>query len=137
MEGDTEPAAEVIQADPVESASEKKRKNKKKKRKKAHEDGEEAKERECVLSHLDTPNQEEDWCQGGMWSLTSHPDTEQSKLKPQLATKTPTLCESNPEDQGKDSVKLKKKKKKKKLQVEEALEDTSSACSAPERWGYI
>ncbi|KAK5914019.1 hypothetical protein CgunFtcFv8_008487 [Champsocephalus gunnari] len=131
--GDTEPAAEVIQADPVESASEKKRKNKKKKRKKAHEDGEEAKERECVLSHLDTPNQEEDWCQGGMWSLTSHPDTEQSKQKPQLATKTPTLCESNPEDQGKDSVKLKKKKKKKKLQVEEALEDTSSACSAPER----
>ncbi|KAK5856243.1 hypothetical protein PBY51_007852 [Eleginops maclovinus] len=140
VEGDADPvtsAATLIQADPVESASEKKRKKKKKKRKKEHEDGEEAKERGCVPSHLDTSNQEEDWCQGGMWSLTSHPDTEQPQQKPQLATKTPTLCESNPEDQGKDSVKLKKKKKKKKLQMVEALEDTASACSAPERTSEI
>ncbi|XP_029293620.1 ubiquitin carboxyl-terminal hydrolase 36 isoform X2 [Cottoperca gobio] len=138
VEGDAEPAASaatVTQADPVESASEKKRKKKKKKRKKEHEDGEEAKERECVPSHLDTSSQEEDWCQGGMWSLTSHPDTEQSEQKPQLAAKTPTLCESNQEEQGRDSVKLlkkKKKKKKKKMQLDEALQDETSACSAPE-----
>lgn len=139
VEGDAEPVASAAtvppQADPVEPASEKKRKKKKKKRKKEHEDGEAATERECVLSHLDTANHEEDWCQGGMWSLTSHTNTEQSKQKPQLAARTPTQCESNQKEQGRDSIKLnKKKKKKKKMHLVEALQDTTSACSAPERW---
>ncbi|XP_054463695.1 ubiquitin carboxyl-terminal hydrolase 36 [Anoplopoma fimbria] len=135
VEADAEPVASpvaVTQIDPVESAGEKKRKRKKKKRKKEHEDGQTVKERECVLSHLETPNQEEDWCQGGIWSLTSHPDAEQSKQKPQLAPKTPTQCESNHEEQGRDSVQLKKKKKKKKMQLVEDLQDTTSACSAPD-----
>ncbi|XP_010736906.2 ubiquitin carboxyl-terminal hydrolase 36 [Larimichthys crocea] len=131
VEGDTEPVTSPATATPVdlaESASEKKRKKKKKKRKRENEDGEKVKERDCVPSHLDTSNQEEDWCQGGMWSLTSKPDTEQSKQKPPLAVATSTQCESDQKEQGRDSVKLKKKKKKKKL----ALQDTTSACSASE-----
>ncbi|XP_062295529.1 ubiquitin carboxyl-terminal hydrolase 36 isoform X1 [Scomber scombrus] len=137
MEGDTQAAASPAvetQSNHVESASEKKRKKKKKKRKRENEDGEKAKERECVPSHLDTSNQEEDWCQGGMWSLSSHPDTEQSKEKPLLAATTSMQRQSNQEEHRKDSVLLKKKKKKKKkMQLDEALQDTTSACSASER----
>lgn len=138
MEGDAEAAtspATVTQSNHVESTSEKKRKKKKKKRKRENEDGEKVKERECVPSHLDTSNQEEDWCQGGMWSLTSHPDAEQSKEKPQLAATTSSQCESNQEEHRRDSVllKKKKKKKKKKMQLDEALQDTTSARSAAER----
>ncbi|XP_056263078.1 ubiquitin carboxyl-terminal hydrolase 36 isoform X2 [Pseudoliparis swirei] len=134
VEGDAEPVASpptVTQTDPVESASEKKRKKKRKKRKKEPEAGETVMEKECVLSHLDTPNQEEDWCQGGMWSLASHP--EQSKPKPQSAATAPTQGESNETEQGRDSVKLKKKKKKrKKMQLVEAMPETTSACNLPE-----
>uniref|UniRef100_UPI0037E7F9D0 ubiquitin carboxyl-terminal hydrolase 36 n=1 Tax=Semicossyphus pulcher TaxID=241346 RepID=UPI0037E7F9D0 len=130
----TSPAATVTHTNHVEPASEKKRKKKKKKRKRENEDGESVKERACVPSHLDTTNQEEDWCQGGIWSLTSNQDTEQTQKKPQLdATNPPTQCESKQKDQGRDSVKLKKKKKKKKkMQLAEALQDTTSACSASE-----
>ncbi|KAA8582588.1 ubiquitin carboxyl-terminal hydrolase 36 isoform X1 [Etheostoma spectabile] len=126
VEGNAEPmtsTATVPLANHVESASEKKRKKKKKKRKKEHEDGEKVLARECVPSHLDTSHQEDDWCQGGIWSLTFHPDTEQSKQKPPLANTTPTQSKSNQKEQGRDSVKLKKKKKK--------SQDTS-ACSASE-----
>lgn len=133
VERDAEPVtsspATATQANAVESASEKKKKKKKKKRKKEHEDGERVEERECVPSHLDTSTQEEDWCQGGIWSLTSHPDTEQSKQKPILAASTPTQCESNQKEQGRDSV---KKKKKKKMQLVEAPQDTTPSCSVPE-----
>ncbi|XP_044037246.1 ubiquitin carboxyl-terminal hydrolase 36 [Siniperca chuatsi] len=135
VEGDAEPVsspATATQFNLVESVSEKKRKKKKKKRKRENEDGEKTKERECVPSHLDTSNQEEDWCQGGIWSLTSHPDTEQCKQKLQLAATGPPQCESNQNKQGRDSVKLKKKKKKKKMQLVEALQDTTSTCSASE-----
>ncbi|XP_068434339.1 ubiquitin carboxyl-terminal hydrolase 36 isoform X2 [Clinocottus analis] len=132
--GDAEPVASpaaVKQAEPVESASEKKRKKKRKKRKKEPEVGETVKEKECVLSHLDTSNQEEDWCQSGIWSLTSRPEPEQSKQKPQSAATTSTQCESNQKKQGGDSVKLKKKKKKRR-QLMEATQLTTSACAAPE-----
>lgn len=139
VEGDAEPVsppATATHADLAEVASEKKRKRKKKKRKRENEDEEKVKERECVTSHLDTLNQEEDWCQGGIWSLTSHAHTEQSKQKPQLDVITTTQCQSHQEEQGRDSVKMKKKKKKKKMQPLEALQDTTSAeaCSATERW---
>ncbi|XP_071329659.1 ubiquitin carboxyl-terminal hydrolase 36 isoform X1 [Trachinotus anak] len=127
----TSPAT-VTQSNLTESASEKKRKKKKKKRKRDTEDGEKAKERECVPSHLDISNQEEDWCQGGIWSLTSNPEAEQSKQKPQLPSTTPTQCEADQKEQGRDSVLLKKKKKKKKMKLLEALQDTASACSASE-----
>ncbi|XP_060921496.1 ubiquitin carboxyl-terminal hydrolase 36 isoform X2 [Labrus mixtus] len=138
VEGEAEPvaspAAQVTQSNLMESASEKKRKKKKKKkRKRENEDGEKATERECVSSHLDTSNQEEDWCQGGIWSLTSNPDKEQTRQKPQLDATSPTVqCESNQEEQGKDSVKLKKKKKKKKMQPVEPVQDTTSARSVTE-----
>ncbi|XP_008301357.1 ubiquitin carboxyl-terminal hydrolase 36 [Stegastes partitus] len=135
VEGDAEPVtspAQMTLSSPVESASEKKCKKKKKKCKRENEDGEKTKERECVPSHLDASSQEEDWCQGGMWSLTSHSNAEQSKQKPQLSAATPTQCESNQEEQNRDSVLKKRKKKKKMAQLGEALQDTSSACSASE-----
>uniref|UniRef100_A0A672YGZ2 ubiquitinyl hydrolase 1 n=1 Tax=Sphaeramia orbicularis TaxID=375764 RepID=A0A672YGZ2_9TELE len=127
VEGEAEPttsSATVTQPDTVEPASEKKRKKKKKKRKRENEDGEKAKERECVQSHLDTSNQEEDWCEGGIWSLTSHPISEKSKQKPQVDATTPEQCEpeSNQKEQGRDcwlSKKKKKKKKKRKMQLME------------------
>lgn len=133
---DAEPVpATTTPANLVESADERKRKKKKKKRKRENDDGEKATGRECVPSHLDTSHQEEDWCQAGMWSLASHPDTEQSEQKPQLAAATPTQCKSDQKEQGGDSVKLKKKKKKKKkIQLTEALRNTTSACSALETW---
>ncbi|KAM9392214.1 ubiquitin carboxyl-terminal hydrolase 36 [Pholidichthys leucotaenia] len=106
-----------------ESASENKhKKKKKKKRKKLDEIGEEVIKRECVLSHLDTTNQDEDWCPGGMWSLTSHSDAKNS----QFSTTASLRCESNQEDQQIDSV-LKKKKKKKRNLIEpkDDLQDKS------------
>lgn len=134
VEADAAPVtspAPATQAGVMESASEKKRKKrKKKKRKMESEDGQEAKERACVSSHLDSPSQEEDWCQGGMWSLTANPETQQSKQKPQLAASTPTQCEPDQKEQGGDSVKLKKKKKKKKMRLVEALQETTTAFSA-------
>uniref|UniRef100_A0A4W6G0P6 ubiquitinyl hydrolase 1 n=1 Tax=Lates calcarifer TaxID=8187 RepID=A0A4W6G0P6_LATCA len=134
VEDEAEPVTSpttVTQANLLEMASEKKRKKKKKKRKRDTEDGEKSKERECVPSHLDTSNQEEDWCQGGMWSLTSNPEKEQPKQKLQLASTTPAQCESNREEQGSDSVllKKKKKKKKKKMQLVETLQDTTSSTT--------
>ena len=136
VEAEAEPVASPATATPaniVESASEKKRKKKKKKRKRDNEDVEKVKERECVPSHLD--NQEEDWCQGGMWSLTSNPDTEASRQEPLLTSVMSTQCESSQKEQEMDSEKLKKKKKKKKkMQLAEALKDTTSACSAAEMW---
>lgn len=106
--------------------NEKKHKKKKKKRKRDVENGEE-KERECVSSHLDKTNQEEEWCQGGMWSLTSEPD---------LTPTIPTQCESGVKEQEKDSLVSKKKKKKKKkvMQLVEALQPATSACSSSKRW---
>lgn len=135
MQGDAEPVTPPTTTTPandVESASEHKRKKKKKKRKTENNDAEKVKERECILSHLDTSNQDEDWCQGGIWSLTSHPDTERSKQKHQLAATIPTQCESDQKEQGRDSVKLKKKKKKIKLM--EALQDTTSTNPDLEMW---
>uniref|UniRef100_A0AAX7TU29 ubiquitinyl hydrolase 1 n=1 Tax=Astatotilapia calliptera TaxID=8154 RepID=A0AAX7TU29_ASTCA len=90
---------------------------KKKKRKRLDEDGEKAKERACVSSHLDTSSQEEDWCQSGMWSLTPQSSAEESKKKPQLSATTPSQCESNRKKQETDCVLKKKKKKKKKDNV--------------------
>lgn len=136
VEADPEPEAPpapVVQTQPPESANENKRRKKKKRRKTELEDGGTVEERECVPSHLDTSNQEEDWCQGGIWSLTSHPGTEQSEPKPQSASAPPTQQESSQEEQGRESFKSKKKKKKKK-QLVEVLQGTTSACSAPERW---
>lgn len=113
----------VTQPETVELVNEKKRKKKKKKRKRENE--------ECIL-HLEPSNQEEEWCEGGIWSLTSHPDKEKSKERVEADGTTPVLCESssNAED---SSVPLKKKKKKKrKRQLIEALQATVLTGSASE-----
>lgn len=115
----------------AEPDGERKRKKKKKKRKREDEDGERVEDQARVPSHLDTSNQEEDWCQGGMWSLTPQASAEESKQKPQLSDTTPTQRE----ERETDSV-LKKKKKKKREnmgQSGEALQDTTSARSTQER----
>uniref|UniRef100_UPI003AADB326 ubiquitin carboxyl-terminal hydrolase 36 isoform X1 n=2 Tax=Centroberyx gerrardi TaxID=166262 RepID=UPI003AADB326 len=156
VEGDPEPvvsppATSKPQPNPVETASEKKRKKKKKKKRKREDEDGEKTERECVPSHLEALTQEEDWCQGGLWSLTppSNADSEQSKQKPQpAATPRPALpqkpqaepirCEpeTNQKEQGTDSVLLlKKKKKRKKMQLVEALQDAASASSASKSSG--
>lgn len=130
--GPATPTDTTTATNPVETADgQAKRKKKKKKRKRGNDDGEKVAERECVPSHLDTSNQEEDWCQAGMWSLKSHPETKRSEQKPQLSATTPTQRTSDPKEQRGDSVKLKKKKKR-QMQLTEALENTTSACSAME-----
>lgn len=104
----------------VDSGNDQRKKKRKKKRKRENEEN--AMERGCVPSHLDALSQEEDWCHGGIWSLTVRSDTEQPGPKSQLAART--------EPQS-DSEKVKKRKKKKKKM--EALLDTS-ALSASETW---
>lgn len=112
------------------TAKEQTRKKKKKKRKRENDSGENVKERECVKSHLDACNQEGDWCQSGIWSLTSLPGTEQNGKKPHFAATTSILSDQIEQERG--SVKVKKKKKKKP----EALQDASSARTASEMWVY-
>lgn len=101
----------------VDSGNDQMRKKRKKKRKRENAEAN-VEERECVPSHLDASNHEEDWCHGGIWSLTSQSDAEQAEAKCQLAATT-------------ESEKVKKRKKKKKRT--EALLDTS-ASSVAEMW---
>lgn len=128
IEADTKPAMPPVpmtQFSPVESSTEKKhKKKKKKKRKRENDDGEGVKERACVPSHLEQSNPDEEWCQGGMWSLMPHSDTEKCKQKALLPVPAPKLGEPHQE------AVLKKKKKKK---LGEALQDTDSACTASKR----
>ncbi|XP_028267519.1 ubiquitin carboxyl-terminal hydrolase 36 isoform X2 [Parambassis ranga] len=126
IEADTKPVMPPVpmtQSSPVESTAEKKhkKKKKKKKRKRENDDGEGVKERVCVPSHLEQANPDEEWCQGGMWSLMPHSDTEKCKQKARLPVPAPALGEPHQE------AVLKKKKKKKLV---EALQDTDPACTA-------
>lgn len=97
----------------VESGNDQMRKRKKKRKRENTEEN--VKERGCVPSHLDPSNPEEDWCHGGIWSLTSRSDTEEPEPKRQLAATA-------------ESEKVKKRKKKKKRT--EALQDTSASSVA-------
>lgn len=136
MQSDTEPITPPPPTPPAnaaKSADERKQKKKKKKRKREMENGEKETERECVASHLDTSNQEEDWCQAGMWSLAPNTNGERSEQKTQLAATTPKQPESDQKEWGQDSLK-KKKKKKKKMKLMKALQNMPSAGSASERW---
>lgn len=114
-----EPVAPAAVESQVDSGNDQMRKKRKKKRKRENAE-ENVKERGCVPSHLDTSNHEEDWCHGGIWSLTSRSETEEPEPKCQLAATAE--CE-----------KVKKRKKKKKRT--EALLDTS-ASSVAETWVY-
>uniref|UniRef100_H3CWM9 ubiquitinyl hydrolase 1 n=1 Tax=Tetraodon nigroviridis TaxID=99883 RepID=H3CWM9_TETNG len=127
----------------VDSANDQMRKKRKKKRKRENAE-EDAKARGCVPSHLDTSNQEEDWCHGGIWSLTPRPDTGEPEATRQLTesetvkrrrkkkkrTEAPpdtsassaveTVSESKELDDQSDAAILKKKLKKKKRRLKEA-----------------
>ncbi|XP_047428386.1 ubiquitin carboxyl-terminal hydrolase 36 isoform X1 [Mugil cephalus] len=131
VEGDTESVpspAPVTQFSPLKSTREKKCKKKKKKQKRENEDGEKIKQRECAPSHLETLNQEEDWCQSGIWCLTSPLDPEQCKQRPQLSVTASTQCASNQKEQEKSPV----FKKKKKNQLGVTVQNTFYVCSASE-----
>uniref|UniRef100_A0A3Q2P671 ubiquitinyl hydrolase 1 n=1 Tax=Fundulus heteroclitus TaxID=8078 RepID=A0A3Q2P671_FUNHE len=123
-EGDAETltsSAPATPSSPAESTHEtKSKKKKKKKRKHEGEGAEQSEARECVHSHLDTSNQEEDWCQSGLWSLTS-PSEQKVRLSPTGSTQS----ESNQKEQQTDPVKKKKKKKKMRHEQEEATHFTS------------
>lgn len=94
----------------VDSANDQMRKKRKKKRKRENAE-EDAKARGCVPSHLDTSNQEEDWCHGGIWSLTPRPDTGEPEATRQLT----------------ESETVKRRRKKKKRM--EAPPDTSASSA--------
>ncbi|XP_068605626.1 ubiquitin carboxyl-terminal hydrolase 36 [Brachionichthys hirsutus] len=132
VEGDAEPVptpvltpATTKRAELVESTSDGK-KRKKKKRKGENGFGENVKERECVPSHLDPLNQEEDWCHAGIWSITSHPDPEPSERKAPLTSPAP--LQSVQEEPRKEQ----KRKKKKKPKVVETLQGIAAASAASE-----
>lgn len=107
-----------------ETVSAKSERRKKKKRKK---DRASAEEKGCVPNHLETSAQDEDWCEGGIWSLSSDLEVVKS------TDRTPEPKESHSNTQKDDQVLLKKKKKKKrKKQLMEALQTTALTDSISE-----
>ncbi|KAF7650531.1 hypothetical protein LDENG_00125000 [Lucifuga dentata] len=145
VEGDTEPVtspATATQSKPVDLASEKKRKKKKKKRKREDEDGEKVKERECVHSHLEAPDQEEEWGQDGNWmkpiqsfQISSLPSAVRLKQKPEPVVTPESVqprqvqCESESNQREPESHSALFKKKK-KMQLVGAQQDTPSASES-------
>ncbi|XP_057717465.1 ubiquitin carboxyl-terminal hydrolase 36 [Corythoichthys intestinalis] len=102
---------------------------KKKRRKREREDGETPAPRESVPSHLDpSQHEEEDWCQGGAWSLTSCTETEESHRKENAAVEE--TCPTNGNLRVKKSKK--KKKKKKKIVMTGDSQDLNSQCVGSE-----
>ncbi|KAF6732546.1 Ubiquitin carboxyl-terminal hydrolase 36 [Oryzias melastigma] len=121
-EAETEPvtsSAPVTPPGPLETASERKRRKKKKKRKRESEDEEKIEEKESA-----SPTPEEDWCQGGLWSLTCKSAAEPSKKKLQIAAESAKLCEPAEEEQHRV-----RKKKKKKRQIVQDLQETSESST--------
>ncbi|XP_061606168.1 ubiquitin carboxyl-terminal hydrolase 36 isoform X1 [Phyllopteryx taeniolatus] len=107
-------------------------KKKKKKRKREQDDGEKTAPRESAPSHLDPSKQEEDdWCQGGIWSLSRPQVAEEPKQKRDSAAEA--TCQTNGKEHAVDCGLLKKKKKKKRKKVTlKAPQDTNSTCVASE-----
>lgn len=113
----------------AEVASKKKRKKKKKRKGENYE----VNQKECVKSHLETSAQDEEWGEGGIWSLSSNQDTEKSKQKAQVFSTAPEQCELHPDNTEDDSILSKKKKKKrKKKMLMEALQATALAGNISE-----
>uniref|UniRef100_A0A3P9A2A4 ubiquitinyl hydrolase 1 n=1 Tax=Esox lucius TaxID=8010 RepID=A0A3P9A2A4_ESOLU len=124
--GEREPAP----APAIEPAGEKRRKRKKRKRKREELDGDKSEShRESVPSHLEPRSQaeEEEWCQGGSWSLTL--SATEAPDQPKQQQREPKRTEPQPEkmsvlmqyqhDVNKgghsmDTVEMKRKKRKKR-----------------------
>lgn len=111
-------------------------KKKKKKRRREEENGDGGvKRRECVQTHLET--QEEEWGQGGAWSLSpakpapspALPSTQakvrKASLAPPLAQTEPRLTERAAD--ATETLRKRKKKRKRKRQEQEEIMSTSSA----------
>lgn len=115
-----------------EPVNQMKERRKKKKRKKESGNVEEN-HLLCVQNHLETTTQDEDWCEGGIWSLSSNPDTGKSKEKTRAVCRIPDPSESHSNHEEDNQVLLKKKKKKKrKKPLMEALQATASTGSLSE-----
>ncbi|XP_077353040.1 ubiquitin carboxyl-terminal hydrolase 36 [Festucalex cinctus] len=102
---------------------------KKKKRKREKEDAEKTVARESIPSHLEpTKPEEEDWCQGGMWSLSCHQVSEELKQKRESTTEV--ISQTNGKDHVADCLFLKKKRKKKKRKKKKMMleQDINSPC---------
>ncbi|KAK7939793.1 hypothetical protein WMY93_003119 [Mugilogobius chulae] len=120
----------VTQAETSESMSEKKRKKKKRRR---QENGD-ATEKQSVQNHLETSTQDEDWCEGGIWSLSSNSDV--GKIKENVFS-TPEQCESHSTNEEDNQVLIKKKKKKKKKNILEVLQATTLTGSFSESFQQL
>ncbi|KAJ0058126.1 hypothetical protein NL108_007412, partial [Boleophthalmus pectinirostris] len=130
----TETQAESVEAmnEPTSEPMSKK-KHKKKKRKRKGENGEFT-GKDCVQNHRETSAQDEDWCEGGIWSLSSSFDTGKSK---KVVSTSPEHCESHSINEEDSKVLLKKKKKKKRKKLLEALQATALTGSFSERCSKI
>ncbi|XP_053708590.1 ubiquitin carboxyl-terminal hydrolase 36 isoform X1 [Synchiropus splendidus] len=122
VEGDTFKTNAASQPDTVDPASEKRKKKKRRKRK--IESSEAAAASECVPSHIDAQDQEESWCQAGMWSLASDAETKNSKQN-NIDDSKP-LESSQTADRREEENSKKKRKKKKKMCLEVRLETSVS-----------
>ncbi|XP_033827794.1 ubiquitin carboxyl-terminal hydrolase 36 [Periophthalmus magnuspinnatus] len=122
------------QAENVEPMGEPTKEKHKKKRKKRKRENSEVTEKGCFQNHLETSAQDEDWCEGGMWSLSSNSDTGKSKEK--MVCTTPERCESHPISEEDNQVLLKKKKKKRKKLLE-ALQATALTGSFSESFQQL
>ncbi|CAL8310637.1 unnamed protein product [Arctogadus glacialis] len=111
-----------------EPGEDKKQKRRKKKRKREEEDGGEPAAAVAVRSHL-----EEDWCQGGAWSLSAPPPpppvpAQTQATPPAVTAEAP---ESPPSERPGDSVSLTKRKKRRRRrsQLPEVRPDGPSAAA--------
>lgn len=105
--------------EPKPSTEHRHKKRKKKKRKRELEDDEVR--RECVQSHLE-PHQDEDWCLGETWSITS--EAKRNEIK---SSKAAENCQTEP--QSVPPVDPVPKKKKKKHKLLEPLEELSNGAT--------
>ncbi|KAK7116882.1 hypothetical protein R3I94_023287, partial [Phoxinus phoxinus] len=118
--------------EPKPSTEHRQKKRKKKKRKRELEDDGLEVQRECVPSHLE-PHQDEDWCLGETWSISSEAKGKEIKSS-KAAENCPTEPQSVPPPV--DPV-LKKKKKHKLLEQLEELRNgaTVSKCDVVKEVG--
>ncbi|XP_056117912.1 ubiquitin carboxyl-terminal hydrolase 36 isoform X1 [Rhinichthys klamathensis goyatoka] len=119
--------------EPKPSTEHRQKKRKKKKRKRELEENGLEVQRECVPSHLET-HQDEDWCLGETWSITSEAKGNQLK-----SSKASEKCQTEPQSVPPGDPAPKKKKKKHKLpeQLEELRNGgaTVSKCAVVKEVG--
>ncbi|XP_056144546.1 ubiquitin carboxyl-terminal hydrolase 36 isoform X2 [Lampris incognitus] len=151
VEADPEPVtsqAAALKPNSEEPAGERRRKKKKKRKREDAGRDDKVKERECVLSHLESQAQE-DWCRGGFWSLTTpseavpeqakqktRPNAELQPMQPQKPQFVPTQHDPKINQTGQSTVSELSLKKRKKMKAKVALKEAALVCSATESSGF-